>query len=178
MNFFSHRLKPEWVISLGSWKLEHLAQHSYYPAIPPCLWLKHLGKLQHGSLSFAVPPLSFLICQLVCHLNFHLILMKITFCHVLSHSHAQLFETPWTVAHQSPLSIEFSRQEYQSGLPFPSLGDLPDPGIETASPALQVDSLLTEASGKPQHFATCRIFLQAPHRVFSLKYVKILMILI
>ena len=52
--------------------------------------------------------------------------------------------TPWTVAHQAPLSMGFSRQEYQSGLPFPSLGDLPDPGVEPGSPALQADSLLTE----------------------------------
>ena len=57
----------------------------------------------------------------------------------------QLFATPWTIAvHQSPLSMGFSRQEYWSGLPFSSLGDLPDPGIEPtslASLALQVDSL-------------------------------------
>jgi len=43
---------------------------------------------------------------------------------------------PWTVAHQAPLSMGFSRQAYQNGLPFPSPGDLPDPGIKTASPAL------------------------------------------
>ena len=48
------------------------------------------------------------------------------------------------VAHQSPLSMEFSRQEYWSGLPFPTPGDLPDPGIEPGSPALQADSLLSE----------------------------------
>ena len=52
--------------------------------------------------------------------------------------------TPWTVARQAPLSMGFSRQEYWSGLPFPSPGDLPDPGIEPWSPALQADSLLTE----------------------------------
>ena len=46
----------------------------------------------------------------------------------------QLFATPWTVAHQAPLSMEFSRQEYWSGLPFPSLGYLPDLGIKTSSP--------------------------------------------
>ena len=51
-------------------------------------------------------------------------------------SRVQLFATPWTVAHQAPLSMEFSRQEYWSGLPFPSPGDLPDPGIEPRSPAL------------------------------------------
>ena len=57
--------------------------------------------------------------------------------------------TPWTVAHQAPLSMGFSRQEYWSGLPFPSPGDLPNPGIEPRSPALQADDLLTELCGKP-----------------------------
>ena len=55
--------------------------------------------------------------------------------------HVQLSVTPWTVARQAPLSIEFSRQDYWSGLPFPSPGDLPDPGIEPGSPALQAASL-------------------------------------
>ena len=53
-------------------------------------------------------------------------------------------EIPWTIAHQSPLSMGFSRWEYWSDLPFPSPGDLPDPGIKPRSPALQADSLLTE----------------------------------
>ena len=57
----------------------------------------------------------------------------------------QLFVTLWTVACQTPLFMEFSRQEYWSGLPFPSPGDLPDPG----SPALQADSLRSEPPGKP-----------------------------
>ena len=52
--------------------------------------------------------------------------------------------TPWTVGRQAPLSMGFSRQEYWSGLPFPSSGDLPDPGIEPRSPALPEDSLPTE----------------------------------
>jgi len=52
------------------------------------------------------------------------------------------------VAHQSPLYIRFSRQEYWSGLPFPSPGNLPDPGIKPRSPALQADSLPTEPPGK------------------------------
>ena len=56
---------------------------------------------------------------------------------VLSHfSRVQLCVTPWTVARQASLSMEFSRQEYWSGLPFPSPGDLSDPGIKPASPAL------------------------------------------
>ena len=52
--------------------------------------------------------------------------------------------TPWTVAHQAPLSIGFSRQENWSELPFPLPGDLPDPGIKPGSPALQADSSPTE----------------------------------
>ena len=55
---------------------------------------------------------------------------------------------PWTVARQTPLSMEFSRQEYWSGLPFPSPGDLPNPGIQPGSPSLQADSLLYEPLGE------------------------------
>ena len=59
-------------------------------------------------------------------------------------SRAGLFATPWTVACQASLSMGFSRQEYWSGLPFPSPGDLPNPGVEPGSPALQADSLLSD----------------------------------
>ena len=59
-------------------------------------------------------------------------------------SHIQLFATSGTVAHQAPLPMESSRQEHWSRLPFPIPGDLPDPGIEPASPTLQADSLLSE----------------------------------
>ena len=59
-------------------------------------------------------------------------------------SRVRLFATPWSVAYQAPLSMGFSRQEYWSGLPFPSPGDLPDPGIEPGSPALQADTLTSE----------------------------------
>ena len=65
-------------------------------------------------------------------------------------SHVGLFATPWTVAHQAPLSMGFSRQEYWSGLSCPSPGDLPDPGIEPRSPALQAGgSFLSELQGSP-----------------------------
>ena len=60
-----------------------------------------------------------------------------------------LLQSPWTVARQDPLSMKFSRQEYCSGLPFPSPGDLPDPGIKPRSSALQADSLPSEPPGKP-----------------------------
>ena len=71
--------------------------------------------------------------------------MNIMCVHAQSHfSRVQLFATPWTIAHQAPLSMRFSKQEYWSGLPFLTPGDLPDPEIKPVSPvtpALQVDSL-------------------------------------
>ena len=67
---------------------------------------------------------------------------------VKSLSHGRLFATPWTVAHQAPLSMGFSRQVYWSGLPFPSPGDLASPGIKPRSPALQADTLTSEPPGK------------------------------
>ena len=63
-------------------------------------------------------------------------------------SSVQLFATLWTVAHQAPLSVEFPRQEYWSGLLCPPPGDLPNPGTGLSSPALQVDSLPAEAPVK------------------------------
>ena len=65
-------------------------------------------------------------------------------------SRVQLLATPWTAAHQAPPSMGFSRQQYWSGLPFPSTGDLPDPGLKPRSPTLQVDSLPSEPPGKPR----------------------------
>ena len=66
-----------------------------------------------------------------------------------SHSVMSSSVTPSTVAHQTPVSIDFSRWEYWNGLPFPSPGDLPDPGIEPSSPELQADSLSSEPPGRP-----------------------------
>ena len=59
-------------------------------------------------------------------------------------SHVRLFATPWTVVYQAPPSMGFSKQEYWSKLPFPSPGDLPNPGIEPSSPALQTSALPSE----------------------------------
>ena len=59
----------------------------------------------------------------------------------------RLFATPWTVAYQASPSLGFSREEYWSGLPFPSPGDLPDPGIEPGPPALEADALTSEPPG-------------------------------
>ena len=64
-------------------------------------------------------------------------------------SHVQFLATLWTVAHQPPLSMEFPRQEYWSGLPLPSLGDLHHPGIKPASPALAGGFITTDHLGSP-----------------------------
>ena len=67
---------------------------------------------------------------------------------VKSLSRVRLFATPWTVTYQASPSRGFSRQEYWSGLPLLSLGDLPDPGIEPRSPALEADALTSEPPGE------------------------------
>ena len=69
---------------------------------------------------------------------------------VKSLSHVRLSVTPWTVVHQAPLSMGLSRQEYSSGLPLPSPGDLPNRGIKPGSAALQADALLSAPPGKLQ----------------------------
>ena len=71
-------------------------------------------------------------------------------CVCISRSVVSDSAIPFTVARQAPLSMAFSRQEYWSRLPCPSPGDLPDPGIEPRSPALQADSLQSEPPGKPE----------------------------
>ena len=77
---------------------------------------------------------------------------------VKSLSRVQLFATPWTVAHQAPPSMGFSRQEYWSGVPFPFPGDLPNRGIKPRSPALQADALTSEPLGKPKCFVCLFVF--------------------
>ena len=77
----------------------------------------------------------------------------------------QLIATQWTVAHRAPLSMEFSKQEYWSGQPFPSPGHLPDPGIEPRPSALQADSLLSEPPGssfKPLYVDNSNPGFQSP----------------
>ena len=87
--------------------------------------------------------------NLICSMNLpcYLSISFVNCVCVKSLSHVQLFATP--AAHRAPLSLGFSRQEYWSGLPFPSPGDLPDPGMEPQSPALQADALSSEPPGEP-----------------------------
>ena len=83
-------------------------------------------------------------------------------------SSVQFFVTLWTVARQAPLSMGFSRPEHWSGLTFPSPGDLPNPGIEPGSLALQVDSLPAELPGKDtQNYWTRRHMCCTEHMVLS-----------
>ena len=74
----------------------------------------------------------------------------------VSHSVVSDSAIPWTVARQAPLSMEFFRQEYWSGFPFPSPGDFPDPGIEPRSHALQADSLLLSHQGSTEESLNLR----------------------
>ena len=90
---------------------------------------------------------------------------------VKSLSRVRLFATPWTVAYQAPLSVGFSRQEYWSGLPFPSPGDLPNPAIKPGSPALEADALTSEPpDGLPQ------ILSFTLHLNKSLKFKRLLLL--
>ena len=101
-----------------------LSKASFLPRLP------HHNRLGHHR------ELSWVPCGISC----------IPLCVYPSLSHVPLCD-PWTVAQQAPLSLEFSRQEYWRGLPFPSPGGLPNPGIEPGSPAWQADSLPSEPPG-------------------------------
>ena len=81
--------------------------------------------------------------------------------------------TPWTIVHQAPLSMEFTRQEYWSELPCPSPGDFPDPGIAPGSPALQADSSLTELQGKPQIISLIKLMKIRTIETFLPIYMKL-----
>ena len=85
---------------------------------------------------------------------------------VKSLSHVRLFTTPWTVVYQAPPSMGFSRQEYWSGLPFPSPGDLPDPGIKPGFPALQADTLTSEPPRKSYRMIYLMLTISFCHSFF------------
>ena len=87
--------------------------------------------------------------------GFFSVICSVQFSSVQLLSHVQLFATPWTVADQVPPYMEFSRQEYCSGLLFPSPGDFPHPGIEPRSPALQADVIPSEPPGKSKTTRPC-----------------------
>ena len=95
-------------------------------------------------------------------------------CAPSSFSCILLFVTPWTVAWQAPLFMGFSRQEYWSAEPFPSPGDLPDPGIKIQSPALQADFLPSESPGKPITIYKCMyVYLKCLYYFFHMSLGKL-----
>ena len=83
-----------------------------------------------------------------CKINMYICVCVYIYCSGLVIKSCPTFVIPWTVTCQAPLSMGFSKQEYWSGLPFLSLANIPDPGIEPGLPALQADSLPTELQGK------------------------------
>ena len=103
------------------------------------------------------------ISELWCELGGNEILPLEEKVKVKSLSRVRLFTTPWTIAYQAPPSMGFSRQEYWSGLPFPSPEELPNPGIEPRSPALQADTLTSEPPGKLLEEKPLIIILQELH---------------
>ena len=88
-------------------------------------------------------------------------------------SRVRLFAVPWTVAYQAPPVMEFSRQEYWSGLPFLSPGDLPDPGIEPRFPPLQADALPSELPGKPKLIQKRNVSIDTKKNLFSFFFIFI-----
>ena len=128
----------------------------YWPDEGSSLYHVYEVSKPHGQETMGVGTVGgaqFMHVQLYVYINIHvshIFMHAVPWCSY-SLSHVQLFETPWTVACQAPLSWGFSRQEYWSGLPCASPGDLPNPRIEPRSPELQVDSLLSEPPGKHSH---------------------------
>ena len=104
-------------------------------------------------------------------MNLNIIVDYITYHNIVVQwlSCVRLFVAPWTVGHQAPLSMEFPRQEYWSGLPLPPPGDLPDPGIEPGSPALQVDSLPSEPPRNPIYHNTIVLIISHYNTMISRK---------
>ena len=105
-----------------------------------------------SALTSVVPLCELCVCVCVCVCVSCVCVCTRTHTHAYSVAQScPLFATPWTVAHQAPLSIGFSRQEYWSGLPCPPPRGIPNPGIEPRSPTLQAESLLSEPPGKPEN---------------------------
>ena len=103
-------------------------------------------------------PFGFSNVNLSAHFNAVLLLLLLSLF-----SRVRLFATPWTTAYQAPLSMGFSRQEYWNGVPCPPPGDLPDPGIDSESPALGGGFLTTVPSEKPIYHHT----FDQTHRMYN-----------
>ena len=119
------------------------------------LVISHTSYLSYCSeINFIMPRKPLCLEANICSVKFRikkyiLVTFQGSFLSLLLLSRVWLFATPWTTVRQVPLSLEFPRQEYWSGLPFPALGDLPRPGFEPVSPALAGRFFTTEPPGKP-----------------------------
>ena len=141
---FYGKIYKHMFLSMQKLSLEGFPRNLYYCL--PLVKKEGSGRYKHGSVTFHC-----------CYFSFYLIFYHVRVWHnikILSEwvklfNHVWLFAIPWTVAYQAPPSVEFSRQEYWSGLPFPSPGDLPDPQIKLRSSTLQTDTLPSEQPGKP-----------------------------
>ena len=131
----------------GAWPANYVSCHWMpRPCCNPCSVSQYLVEFRSAQQPF---PSSLLECVPKRRQHWEK-LIKLEMVLLLSRfSHVQLCVTPWTIACQSPLSMKFSRKEYWSGLPCPPPGDLPSPGIEPRSLALQADSLPSKPPGKP-----------------------------
>ena len=134
-----------------------------------CIWISSCSSTIYWKDYLCSIVLLLLFCWISIDYMYLLYLTSIDYIYrllcsiwVKSLSRVQLFATPWIVAYQPALSIGFSRQEYWSGLPFPSPGDLPEPGIEPGSPTLQADVLPSEPPRKHVPF-NCLLFLPISH---------------
>ena len=146
--YWSAGLQSRGDILTGKWSQEiihwlmTLSTCISFPHLLASYVLRSIGTMTpHSPSSCTQPGICF--SPFLPHTPLSFLLWKVN-----SLSRVRLFATPWTVAYQAPPSMGFSRQEYWSGLPFPSPGDLPDPGIESRSPALEADALSSEWPGK------------------------------
>ena len=120
-----------------------------HKVVPSCMGREGVGtKASPNSVDLGNPPASTLVILALDSVSSHIFAGRCV-CMLSHFSRVQLLAPLWTVAHQAPLSMGFSRQEYWSGFPCPPPGDLLNPGMEPRSPALQVDSLLSQ-QGSPQ----------------------------
>ena len=117
--------------------------------IPEALLSFHYKTISFPSLSLFLCLIQVVMIRLPCYYKLWIVSVLVGWSEVKLLSGVWLFAIPWTVVYQASPSMGFSRQEYWSGLPLPSPGDLPDPGIEPRSPALQADALPSEPPGKP-----------------------------
>ena len=164
-----YHLKCDWITmvtqleSLRLWTYGEHAQQLF--SVCHMVWVDSLlmGTYSQWRCEWVTfPYISLSICFGICHyqrLSSSIIPSPKGFFYLMSYyplrlcvlSHVQLFETPWTVACQTPLTMGFSRQEYWSGLSYPSAGDLPSPEVKPVSPALADRFFIAELPGKPHH---------------------------